>query len=258
MPATLAKGRPMRRNRVPVSGFLTGIALLGLILGLDKNAHAQQVHRNGFESLRTSWVKSGADAAYTETTHAVSDQGAHDGQRSEYLRFDAKAGTYIYYQYSTGRAAIGDELSASIWLKGSRPGAQLVARVVLPNERDPNNLDQRLSTLIRGDVYRMAGKWQRLEIGRPVTLLKQQQQLMQAQYNRPIDTSGAYIDTLILNVYSGPGPTELWIDDLEIGPVQELPAQPVARPSGPTPGVPAANSRPSRAQVVEFNGNQLL
>src|SRR5207302_5075378 len=163
------------------------------------------------------------------------------------------------YQYSTGRAAISDELSASIWLKGSRPGAQLAARVVLPNERDPNNLDQRLSTVIRGDdAYRMVGKWQRLEIGRPVALLKRQQQLMQAQYKRPIDTSGAFIDTLVLNVYSGPGPTELWIDDLEIGPVQELPSQPVARSGGPTPGTPTAVSRPSRAQVVEFNGNQLL
>src|SRR5207245_6473842 len=114
----------------------------------------------------------------------------------------------------TRRRAIIDELSTSSWLIVRRPGAQLVVRVVLPNERDPNSLDQRLSTVIRGDVYRMAGKWQRLDVARPVALLKQQQQFMQAQYKRPIDTSGAFIDTLVLNVYSGPGPTELWIDDL--------------------------------------------
>src|SRR5262249_46949969 len=128
----------------------------------------------------------------------------------------------------------------------------------LPNERDPSNLDQPMSTVIGDEVYRMAGKWQRLEIPRPVALLKKQQQLMQAKYSPPIKTSGAFIYTLILNAFYGPGPTELWTDDLEIGPVAHLPAQPATRTPPNAPGKPASTRRPSRAQIVEYTGSQLL
>ena len=41
---------------------------------------------------------------------------------------------------------------------------------------------------------------------------------MQAQLKRPVNFTDAYIDALVLNVYAGPGPTEVWIDDLESGP----------------------------------------
>lgn len=243
----------MRRQRVPLSGLVVGLGLLGLILGLGKDSQAQQVHRNGFEALKTAWVKSAADVPYQEVAHTISDQGAHDGQRSEYLRLEAKQGTHIYYQYSTGRADVTDELHASVWLKANRPGAQLVARVVLPQERDPNNLEQRLTALIRGEVYTKVGKWQRLEIGRPVGLLKQQQQFLQGQNRRPINISDAYIDTLSLNVYSGPGATEIWIDDLEVGPIQQAPAVAVSRPTSPGP-----SHAGRRSQLVDFNGNHIL
>src|SRR5207253_6942805 len=124
---------------------------------------------------------------------------------------------------------------------------------------DPNNLDNRLTTFIRGDAYRNAGRWQRLELGRAVALAKQQQQLMQAQLKRPINFTDAYVDALVLNVYAGPGPTEVWIDDLEAGPVLSAgPGQ-----GGPVAGIPvakpgAAPRTSARNLVVEFNGNQLL
>ncbi len=242
-------------RRIRVLGMLLVGAPIIFFLGFGNRGGAQQVHRNGFESLRIGWVKSAADAPYQELAHTLSEQGAHDGQRCEYLKLDAKPGTHIYYQYSVGKAVIGDELFANLWLKANRPGIQVLARVVLPNERDPGNLDQRLTTLIRGETYRTMGKWQRLELGRAVHLLKRQQELMQAQLRRPINVSDAYIDTLYLNVYAGPGLTEVWIDDLEIGPLQEAPN--LNRPDvGDKPGaLPRARGR---AQVVEFNGTQLL
>src|SRR5262249_52151367 len=133
--------------------------------------------------------------------------------------------------------------------------------VVLPNERDPGNLDQRLTTVIRGDQYKTVGKWQRLEIGRPVTLMKQQQQLMQAQLKRPIDITGAYVDALLLNVYTGPGAAEVWIDDLEIGPVQELTsAIPVSLPKSAADATRPSDQLRSGAKttLASFSGNQLF
>jgi hypothetical protein len=249
------------------SGFRRGwlmSAVIGLLalLVTGPSSHAQQIHRNAFEGARTAWTKTGADAAFEESAHTMSEQIAHDGQRSEYIKLNVQQGTYIHYQYATGRAPVIDDLNVGLWLKGNRPGMQLLARVVLPNERDPAKLDEHLTTFIRGDTYRNVGRWQRVEIGRPVQLLKEQQHLMQAQLRRSLNFTDAYVSHLVLNVYGGPGPTELWIDDLEMGPVFSAPAvQPAARPILPgTTAQPASIPRPSSrpAQVVEFSGSHVL
>ena len=238
----------------------TTLAVFMALLATPLAAWGQQVHRNGFEGPKPGWTKGGADVAHEETVHAITDQVAHDGQRCELIQLQAKTGKYIYYQYPVGKAPIGAEFSAGVWIKGNRPGMQLLARVVLPNERDPNNLDYRLTTTIPGDVYRAAGRWQRLEIGRPVQLAKQQQQLMQADLKRPLDFTGAYVDMLLLNVYAGPGPTEVFIDDLEIGPLAPDNAfVPANRPKENNNPGKGPQPRPNgRAQLVEYNGRQLL
>lgn len=224
-------------------------------------SEAQQIHRNAFENPKPVWLKGAADVTFQEIEHTITDQGAHDGQNSEYIKLNAEQGTHIYYQYPTGKAVISTELNASIWLKSNRHGIQLLARVVLPNERDPSNLDAPLTTLLRGELYRLSGRWQRLELGRPMQLAQQQQQLMQAQLKRSINFADAYIDALVLNVYGGPGPTEVWIDDLEIGPVFSEPGlQPgIARPKIVPKGQANEPARSSvRGQIVEYNGTQLL
>jgi hypothetical protein len=233
--------------------------------------NAQQVHRNGFETGKTAWQKSGFDAPHDVIAHNATDQGAHDGQRSEYLQLNSKLGNFIYYQYPVGKAPITAELVGGIFVKSNRPGIQVLARVVLPNERDPSNLEYRMTTTIRGEVYRNVGRWQRLDLGRATQLAKQQQQLLQAELKREINFADAYVDALLINVYAGPGPTELWIDDLEIGPVLEdsairpIPAAKsrdtptkqtnIPRPSAPGPG---ASVPGGRGEIVEFNSNKLL
>lgn len=242
----------------PATRWGTVVAALAALVG---NAQAQQVHRNGFESLKTSWVKGGFDAPYDLLAHASSDRGAHNGRRCEYLQVNVRPGNFLYWQYSTPQVAIGEETVAGLWVKANRPGIQVLARVVLPKERDPKNLDYRMATYIRGDTYRTTGRWQRLDLGRPVQLMNMQQQLLQAQLKRPVDFTDAYVDALVVNLYAGPGPTEVWIDDLEIGPVlPSNPFQPAARGAGDTPGKTTALPRRTadRSQIVEFQGNQLL
>src|SRR5581483_1812669 len=80
-----------------------------------------------------------------------------------------------------------------------------------------------------------------------------------AKLNRALNFSGAYIDLLLLNVYAGPGPAQVWIDDLEVGPVEpDTPAQPVTR-KGPVEVKPGLLTRPGRAPLApEFRGNQIL
>jgi hypothetical protein len=238
----------------PIGAALVVAALVALGL---LPCTAQQIHRNSFETAQTQWVKGNADAAYDEQAHGMTDQGAHDLQRSEYVRVNARQGSHIYYQYATPKAPINDELNISLWVKSNRPGVQLLARVVLPNEADPGSLQDRRTTLIRGDIYRgPPGRWKRLELGRAVNLLRQQQQMMQAQLKRAVNVTDAYIDALLVNVYGGPGVSEVWIDGLEMGPVLEPPpGQLTSRPSGPAMLGQAAPARP--APLVEFNGTHL-
>src|SRR5439155_4035052 len=89
----------------------------------------------------------------------------------------------------------------------------------------------------------------------PENLAKQQQGILTNTNKRNIDFTGAYIDALVLNVYAGPGPTKLWIDDLEVGPVVGMP-QPVAvMQDNKTPG--ANVSLPRRNSLVGFEANRL-
>jgi hypothetical protein len=227
---------------------------------LASDAPGQQVHRNGFEGRDPAFVKGGADAAFQETLHELTDLTAHSGQMSEHIRLTTALGSYIHYYYASSRAPISEELSAGLWFKSNRPGAQLLARLVLPREKSPNSLDDRLTTLIRGDSYENVGRWQRLELRRPVKLAKDQQQILRVDLKRDVDFTDAYIDRLILNVYGGPGQTEVWIDDLEIGPIVDnsgpfsTTSRPVTVPGTTAPAPHLLN----RAGVVELNQNRLL
>jgi hypothetical protein len=250
-------------------------AVLGsaaLVMAFLQLARGQQIHRNGFETREPVWIKGSADAAFRELIHDNTDATAHTGQYAEHLQISSAQGSYIFYYYPTNRAPVSDDLSMSLWVKANRPGIQLVARLVLPKERNPNNLDEPLTTLVRGDLYQPVSRWQRLELRRPSKQAKQQQQIMRAQLKRDVDFTDAYVDRILLNVYAGPGLTEVWIDDLEVGPVLDTTPAPAPAAnattgpdtaSGPVPPVrllpPADGARKSRRNtVVEMDRGQLL
>jgi hypothetical protein len=222
--------------------------------------YGQQIHRNGFETREVAWIRGTADTRYSELVHDITDAAFRSGQYSEHLDITSEQGNSITYYYPTSKAPISDDLSVSLWLRASRPGAQLMARLVLPKERNPNNLDEPLTTILRGDLYQESKRWYRMELRRPANLARQQQQIMRARLQRDVDFTDAYIDQLILNVYSGPGRTELWIDDLEIGPVLESsPFQTTSRATNPAKLLPPGESprTQKRTALVELDRGQL-
>src|ERR1043165_198158 len=236
-----------------VAGIVLGLGFFALA---DRAFAQVSIHRNAFET-KTGWIKGGFDAPYEETGHRIDDRDPHNGRGSELIEIDAKQGTYAHYVYYVGKAAITEELHAGVWVRANRAGMKLLARVVLPKETDPNNVGYVLTTYIEGDSYQQPGQWQLVEIGRPVTLAKKQQQLMNASLKREVDFSGAYIDALVMNVYAGPGPTKVWIDDLEIGPIQSGPQVAVV-PDNNNPGKTVVLPKTSKHSPVYFEGNRLL
>src|SRR5262249_10895466 len=150
------------------------------------------------------------------------------------LACDAGTGdaAFIHYYYPTPPAPVSDVLSAGLWVKATKPGVKLRARVVFPKEPDPENPEGRLTMLIAGDTYDKARNCQKLTLENVPALVGKHLPALQAKTGRAVNTSDAYIDRLVLNLYAGPGPLDVWIDDLEIGPVLPPPAGP-ANPAIP-------------------------
>src|SRR5262249_26953338 len=150
------------------------------------------------------------------------------------------------------RAPLAEDLGARLWLKANRSGMQLLARLVLPHERNPKNLDEPLSVLLRGEIYQTVSRWQPLQVRNPLKQARERLQLLRAELQRDVNMADAYVDRLVLNLYAGPGQTEVWIDDLEIGPVVESnpPQGDAPTPGTSTPGTPTGRPVPRRPVVV--------
>jgi hypothetical protein len=226
--------------------------LLGLGLLVSPPAHSQQILQQGFEARGPYWKPGSSDAKFKVVSHALTEETAHFG-KSEHIRLQVEKGSYIHYTFDVPKAPITEELNFVLWLKSNRPGVQLFCRVVLPRERDPKDLQSSLSVLVKCDPY-LSSRWKLLTLRQPVKRLREQQQLLAHQQNRAIDTTGAYIDQIVLNVFDGPGLTDVYIDDLEIGPVFREPVA-IASPS-PKSAVPGRGMALAKGDV-QLKGSQL-
>ena len=110
---------------------------------------------------------------------------------------------------------------------------QLMLRVVLPRSRHPRTGEE-LKTLIRGTSYTDAGRWQQLNVSDIEEEMIRHQRVLRSQFGSYVDVREAYIDHVVINAYGGPGPTDVWIDSLELPgyvPMQakQMPGQPQAK-----------------------------
>ena len=145
------------------------------------------------------------------------------------------------------------------WLKANRPGMQLLCRVVLPragsarSESAPHRPGARRQVR----VLRTLADAQSAPAG---AASGAQEPLLCAELNRAVVTEGAYVDQVLLNVQAGPGDYEIYIDDLEVGPVfEDHRTNPDTAPTGPGPSsTPIPQTVQHRAAEVKINDVQLL
>jgi hypothetical protein len=221
---------------------------------------AEQIHRHQFSGRQTVWQRGEANVRVDVLEHDISRLAFHSQPSSEHIKLVAEAATgevaYIHWYYETPPALVTELLSATVWVKATRGGVQLRARVVFPKEPDPANPQTPLTLLLQGDTYpaERSRRWWPLKLQDVPRLLSRQLPILQARIGRTINPQGAYIDRLILNVYTGPGPLEVWIDDLDIGPVEA--SRRVDKDGGQLTHR-GATSRGLRARLVEQNGGQL-
>lgn len=236
------------------------LVLLGVGFALVP-ARGESIHRFGFGSKNTALVRGDANVKVEEKEHDVSGNSFKSQPTSEHLKLTADAATgdaaFIHYHYDTPPAPVTPALSAGVWVKSTRPGVQLRARVVFPKEPDPARPESPLTTLIVGDTSDKT-QWQKLTLSDVPALLGKHLPVLQTKIGRAVNASGAYIDRLVLNLYTGPGTADIWIDDLDIGPVKPAegkdgaPGAPVSRPKTGEP------QRGARGRIVRQEGGQLF
>ena len=141
--------------------------------------------------------------------------GAHSGQWCERLAVRGNNGTYVYVAHELSAARVIGELVPSVWVKADRPGLQLLVRVTLPRTADPRT-GKPLTTLLRGTAYSQVGVWQQLRLDDLTGAIERQVRVLRAQFGRDVDAREAFVDRVLLNVYGGPGVTNVLVDDLEV------------------------------------------
>jgi hypothetical protein len=191
------------------------VVLLGSLLLAPAVAAAQAPWHEGFEGPQVSWRDAGGDARYRIQQHQRVQGTAHTGNGSEWLRLEGDAGSSLQFSHGVGRPQVIDELSPSVWIKSDRTGLQLAARVVLPRSVDPRT-GRPVVALLAGSSYTDLGRWQRLEINGIPRQLTRQLHALRMELGPQVDGREAYVDAVLLNVYGGPGVTNVWIDDLDV------------------------------------------
>ena len=115
----------MRRLRWLALSSLCGLAAALFVPAPP--ADCQEIIQFGFEGRDTVWVQGDSKASFREIDHRITDEYARSGSRSEHLQLLVEQGDFIHYTYNVGRAPIADELTASVFIRASRPGVQLLA-----------------------------------------------------------------------------------------------------------------------------------
>ncbi|GIW90501.1 MAG: hypothetical protein KatS3mg109_0933 [Pirellulaceae bacterium] len=202
----------MSHNRLWMAflSVLVGSALLGASWSVAADVYEP------FESPQTSWRLIDYDCpAMRVVKHERRFHEARAGNGCEYLEVVADLGTYVRMGSAIPRAAAIDELSINVWVRSSRPGIQLLARAVLP--KSTRKVDGKpVTTWLRGDVYEQVGEWQLLSLTGVAHQLRRQEASLRFEHGSHLTLTGAYVDLVGLNVYGGPGRTQVWIDELRV------------------------------------------
>lgn len=250
----------MRSRSTALAAFV--IASLAVVFALVP-VRAEQIHRHGFNGKQTALVRGDANVRVDEIEHDISTLKFKSQPSSEHLKLNVEAATgdsaFIYYYYDTPPAPITELLTAGIWVNATRGGIQLRARIVFPNEPDPDNPQIPLTTLVVGKTYEKTRNWEKLTLDDAPELLNKCLPLVQTRIKRAVNAADAYIDRLVLNLYAGPGSVEVWVDDLDIGPVKSsdeaigaISSVPVARTKNINPAIGA------HGRQVEERGGELF
>lgn len=170
---------------------------------------------DGFEGVKPSWRILPSRALASPARLRRSDVSPHAGRRCEQISHFAHRGAeQILAVHDMPSAAAIEEFQIRTWLRGTRPGYQLMGRVRLPRTLDEHG--QPLSFYIHGDVYTAVNMWQKLRLNEVDRKIGDGVRALRIERGKHVDSTEAYLDQVVINTYGGAGSNVLWIDDLTL------------------------------------------
>ncbi len=200
--------------------------------------------RDGFEGPRTSWRREQTDATIQLFAHERTNRAAREGKTSEHFEFEAGVGSGFYYSYSLPGVPINARTRIRMSVRSDKSGMQLLARVILPEDTDPDT-GQPSFVLVPGTIYDGGDRWQKLEVDDLFASVERQARVLRASSKRKVSVEGAYVERLVMNLYGGPGKTDIFLDDLVIEPVPADVARRFTLPDEEAPAAPNGPAMPS-------------
>ena len=188
------------------------------LLALFASPTVAQFHE-AFDSTTPSWKRHESDCTINESSwnqRRSNDVAAKN--RFESLEIQNGPGTQILVSHDVPASFVISELLPSVRVKSDRPGVRLMVRVVLPHTESPSG-DGPMTTMLAGPRYQATGKWQELSLANGKDLTQQLREeiwLLRRRFNKEVSQRDAYIDKVVLNLYTGPGTTKVQIDDLRL------------------------------------------
>jgi hypothetical protein len=178
-------------------------------------AHAESPWYESFEGPEPTWQPDGGDVRFEILVHDRVQGIASTGQGCERLRISGSGGTKVLFRHEVGRPRVVEGLRPSLEVKSDRAGLQFSARVVLPRSVDPRT-GQAIRAVLQGTSYTRVGRWEQLKIEQTPEQVARQVRSLRAELRTQVDAREAYVECVLLNVYGGPGITNVWIDDLDL------------------------------------------
>jgi hypothetical protein len=203
---------------VAVTAGLLAVVLIATGAGADKETGPSEVFRDGFETPQPCWQSEYTDTTVKLQAHDRSERAAREGRLSERFQFVAGSGSQFFVSYETPRVPVSDLLSASLYVRSSRAGVQIFARIVFPSDVDPVTKAPSF-VLVPGTIFDQTERWQRLELAHMLPVIERQARVLRVSTRRPVRLDGAYLERVVVNLLGGPGESEVYLDQLEIEPV---------------------------------------
>lgn len=201
-----------------VSIVFAGLMLVAIVL-LQPSRAWSQVHET-FDSSEVSWV------AVKELCHCKVEPGSvkhlrttesETGASCEQFLFNAASGSDLMVAHDVTPAMVIPELTGTVRIKSARRGVQLCARALLPHCSAPGSMEP-LTVILKGPIGRQRDRWETLKFDGKHSfkkLLESEKWILRGRYGDSITIRDAYIDRLMLNIYTGPGESNILIDDLK-------------------------------------------
>lgn len=216
------------------------------------------------------WRVAGSDVEYRLLDHQRVPRNPAENTLCDEVQVACGQGTRLHLAYDVSPAAVIEELAPQVRVRCDRAGAQALVRVVLPRALDPST-GKPLTTLVAGESYHHVGAWQTLTVGDLAKRLSREVWSLRISQGSPVDIRQAYVDRVLVNVYSGPGTTRVWLADPNLEGAVAMPAAEVQLAafnaqvpgSAPPPRIKFSGSvlvvddKPLLPRVVDHHGEPL-